>query len=147
MYAPHTVTICNVVLETDPATMQETETLYTTVLRGSMLQAGAAAKASAPGLKSDDCAVLFIPFSVHAVDGATGKAKQYAAPEAFAAAADKTGLWTLSTHDSATLFVKGEASPASAADARKLPGCYTLTGVDIRDYGSAAMQHWECRGA
>ena len=147
MYAPHTVTICNVVLETDPVTMQETETLYTTVLRGTMLQAGAAAKASAPGLKSDDRAVLYIPVSVQAVDGATGKAKQYAAPETFAAAADKSGLWTLTTHDSATLFVKGEASPTSAAEARKLPDCYALTGVDIRDYGAAAMQHWECRGA
>lgn len=147
MYAPHTVTICNVVLETDPATMQETETLYTTVLRGTMLQAGAAAKASAPGLKGDDRAVLYIPFSVQAVDWATGKAKQYVTPETFAAAADKSGLWTLTTHDSSTLLVCGAASPASAAEAQKLPGCYALTGVDIRDYGSAAMQHWECRGA
>ena len=39
MYAPHTVTIYNIVRETDLSTLKEVEHVYITILRGVMLQA------------------------------------------------------------------------------------------------------------
>ncbi len=42
MYAPHTVTIYNIVRETDLSTLKEVEHVYITILRGVMLQASKA---------------------------------------------------------------------------------------------------------
>ena len=44
MYAPHTVTIYNVVQEIDPTTLDEVEKVYSTILRGVMLQASKGVK-------------------------------------------------------------------------------------------------------
>ena len=60
MYAPHTVTIYNVVREVDPATLDERETAYITVLHGVMLQASKGANVRTSGLEGADAADLFI---------------------------------------------------------------------------------------
>lgn len=69
MYAPHTVTIYNIVQETDPTTLDEVEKVYTTILRGVMLQASKGVNVRESGLESADAVNLYIPFSVEAVDG------------------------------------------------------------------------------
>lgn len=149
MYAPHTVTIYNIVQETDPATLEETERAYITILRGVMLQASKAVNVRESGLESADAVNLYIPFSVKAVDGTTGKAKTYAPPQAFLAAADKSGVWTLSYKGNGgmTCFVKGEFVSDNMNVVLSHDDCYNVTKVDAMDYGIADMQHWEVGGA
>lgn len=146
---PHTVTIYNIVQEIDPATLDEVEKVYTTILRGVMLQASKAVNVRESGLESADAVNLYIPFSVKAVDGMTGKAKTYAPPQAFLAEADKSGLWTLSVNGNGglTFFVKGEFVTDKEDVAMAQDGCYNVTKVDAMDYGSTDMQHWEVGGA
>ena len=141
LYAPHTVTIYNVVREIDPATLDEKETVYITVLRGVMLQASKGANVRTSGLEGADAADLFIPFDVEAVDGKTGAPKQYAGPQAFNAAADKSGLWTLSYKGEGE-FVSDNLGIVLAHD-----DCYNVTKVDAKDFGSPDMQHFEVGGA
>ena len=149
MYAPHTVTIYNVVREIDPATLDEEETVYITVLRGVMLQASKGANVRTSGLEGADAADLFIPFSVEAVDGKTGAPKQYVGPQAFNAAADKSGLWTLSYKGEGgeTLFMKGEFVSDNLGIVLAHDDCYAVTKVDAKDFGSPDMQHFEVGGA
>lgn len=148
MYAPHTITVYNAVHETDAATFEETTKLYVTILRGVMLQASKAVNVRESGLESADAVNLYIPFSVKAVDGTTGKAKTYAPPQAFLAAADKSGLWTLSVNGNGgnTFFVKGEFVTDNETVALAHDDCYNLTKVDMMDYGSPDMMHFECGG-
>ena len=148
MYAPHTITVYNAVQETDPATFEEITKLYVTILRGVMLQASKAVNVRESGLESADAVNLYIPFSVKAVDGTTGKAKTYAPPQAFLAAADKSGIWTLSVNGNGgiTFFVKGEFVTDNETVALAHDDCYNLTKVDMMDYGSPDMQHWACGG-
>ena len=136
MYTPHTVTIYNPVKETDPTTFKDVENLYVTILRGVMLQASKAVNVRESGLEGADAVDLYIPFSVEAVDGFTGKPKTYAGPQAFYSAEDKTGLWTLSI-DGNGEFVSDKEDIALSQD-----DCYTVTKVDMKDFGSADMQHF-----
>lgn len=149
MYAPHTVTIYNIVQEIDPTTLDEAEKVYTTILRGVMLQASKAVNVRESGLESADAVNLYIPFSVEAVDGKTGAAKAYAKPQEFAKAADRSGLWTLSYNGNGgeTVFVKGEFISDNMTVVQYHDDCYKVTKVDAMDYGSPNMQHWEVGGA
>ena len=54
MYAPHTVTLYNVVQETDTGTFQDVEKLYVTILRGVFLEATKAVNVRESGLESAD---------------------------------------------------------------------------------------------
>lgn len=146
---PHTVTVYNVVQETDKTTFKDKETLYITILRGVFCEASKAVNVRESGLEGADAVNLYIPFLVNAVDGATGKTKTYALPQAFLAAADKSGLWTLSVNGNGglTFFIKGEFVTDNMTVALAHDGCYTLTKVDAKDFGSADMQHWECGGS
>ena len=148
MYTPHTVTIYNIVRETDPATLDEVEHAYITILRGVMLQASKGANVRESGLEGADAANLYIPFVVEAVDGKTGAAKTYAKPQEFAKAADRSGLWTLSYNGNGgeTVFVKGEFISDNMTVVQYHDDCYKVTKVDAMDYGSADMQHWEVGG-
>lgn len=148
MYAPHAVTIYNSVKETDKETFQETQKLYVTVLRGVMLQASKAVNVRESGLEGADAVNLYIPFDVEAVDGTTGKPKTYTGPQAFYNAADKSGLWTLSVNGNGgtTFFVKGEFVTDNETVALANDDCYNLTKVDMKDFGSPDMQHFECGG-
>lgn len=146
---PHTVTIYSVVQETDKTTFEDKETLYVTILRGVLCEASKAVNVRDSGLESADAVNLYIPFSVEAVDGTTGKAKGYAPPQAFLAAADKSGLWTLSVNGNGglTFFVKGEFVTDKEDVAMAQDGCYNVTKVDEKDFGSVDMQHWEVGGS
>lgn len=148
MYAPHIVTIYNIVQEIDPTTLDEVEKAYTTILRGVMLQASKGVNVRESGLESADAVNLYIPFSVEAVDGKTGAAKAYAKPQEFAKAADRIGLWTLSYNGNGgeTVFVKGEFISDNMTVVQYHDDCYKVTKVDAMDYGSDDMQHWEVGG-
>lgn len=144
---PHTVSIYNVIQETDAATFEEVERVYVTLLRGVLLDASKAVNVRESGLVSADAVNLYIPFTVEAVDGTTGAAKQYAPPQAFWAAADRSGLWTLSVEGNGgeTFFVKGEVVEKNASVARAHDDAYNVTKVDMKDFGG--LQHWEVGGA
>lgn len=149
MYAPHTVTIYNIVRETDLSTLKEVEHVYITILRGVMLQASKGANVRESGLEGADAANLYIPFAVEAVDGKTGATKTYAKPQEFVKATDRSGLWTLSYNGNGgeTVFVKGEFVSDNMDIVQHQDDCYKVTKVDAMDYGSTSMQHWEVGGA
>ena len=151
MYAPHTITVYNIVRETAQDTMEDMVTNYITILRGVMLQASKAVNVRRTGLESADAVDLYIPFTTPAV-GADGADKRFATPLEFAAASDKTGIWTLSANGKGctTLFVKGEViEPRMTAQQLEAAydGCYKVTKVDELDYGGSEMLHWHVGGA
>ena len=151
MYAPHTVTIYNIVSETDPATFEDVTKNYITVIRGVMLQASKGANVRQSGLESADAVNLYIPFSAPA-KGADGAVKRYVGPQEFWAANDKSGLWTLSTDGNGcnTIFIKGEVvEPDKTVQQLEMlyDGVYNVTKVDEKDFGSEEMRHWEIGGA
>ena len=145
---PHTVTVYNSVAETDTATFEESTKLYVTILYGVLLQASKGVNVRESGLEGADAVNLYIPFGVEAVDGTTGKPKAYTGPQAFYNAADKSGMWTLSVNGNGgnTFFVKGEFVTDNETVALAHDDCYNLTKVDMMDYGSPDMQHFECGG-
>lgn len=151
MYTPHTVTLYNVSTETDPATFDDVTTNHITILRGVFLDESKGTNVIRSGLESADAATLYIPFSVEALDGVTGEAKAYVGPMEFWRADDKSKIWTLST-DRNSFFIKGEVVEDDE-DPRKRTieyislmhdGVFTITSIDTKDFGSPAMQHWEC---
>lgn len=151
MYMPHTVTVYNVVTETNPETFEDKTVNYITILRGVFLDASKATNVRESGLEGADAVTLHVPFSVTAVDGVTGESKQYVGPMEFWRAEDKSGIWTLST-DRNTFFCKGEVVETEPKKNTEEyinmahDGVYTVTKVDEKDFGSAAMQHWEVGG-
>ena len=148
MYAPHTVTIYNVLTETNTTTFDDTTTNNITILRGVLLEPNKGYNVRESGLATADDATLYIPFSVAAVDGTTGNAKTYVDPVAYWLANDKSGLWTLSA-DGNTFFVKGEVVEARKSETyinAKHGFVYDVTKVDLKDFGSADMQHFEVGG-
>ncbi len=151
MYAPHTVTIYNVTQEQDQD-FKDTQKSYITVLRGVLLEASKAANVRESGLESADAVNLYIPFSAPAVDGVTGAEKQYVGAQEFWRADDKSGLWTLSTdgNGGTTFFIKGEVvEPEKTEQMIEMlyDDVYKVTKVDMKDFGSVAMQHFEVGGA
>lgn len=148
MYAPHVVTIYNV--SEDPNTLELNYNV--TILAGVFLERAQGTNIQKSGLRDADSVRLFIPFSVTAVDGYSGEAKQYIKPKAYAALADKTGYWTLdpggSSSGSDCFFVKGAI--ISDIGYRQLrqqyDDVYDVTTVDTRDFGSEDMQHWQVGG-
>lgn len=148
MYAPHTVTLYNVINAVNPATFEDAEVAYITILRGVFFDAAKGANVRASGMESADSVDLFIPFSVTAVDGTSGEAKSYADPDAFIAAQDKSALWTLTRSGDGveSFFVKGEVVTTPTI-ARAVSESYAVTKVDMKDYGRTHMRHWEVGGA
>lgn len=152
MYAPHTVTIYNVTQETDAETFKDTQKSYITVIRGVMLQASKAVNVRESGLEGADAVNLYIPFASPAVNGVTGQEKRYVGPQEFWRAADKSGIWTLSTdgNGGTTFFVKGEVvEPDKTEQMIEMlyDDVYKVTKVDMKDFGSASMRHFEVGGA
>lgn len=148
MYTPHTVTVYNVVREPDPATLKDVTNLYVTVLDGVFCEASKGVNVRKSGLEGADAVNLYIPFTVKAMDGFSGKPKTYTGPQAFFASSDRTGLWTLSTTGNGgdTFFVKGEFVTDNEGVALAHDNCWNVTKVDAKDFGSADMQHWEVGG-
>lgn len=148
MYAPHTVTVYNVLREVDMETFKEVEQTYITILRGVFLDAVKGVSVRTSGLESADAVQLYIPDSVAAVDAQTGAQKRFVEPGEFQAAQDRSGLWTLSRQGEAgeTFFVKGEVVE-TATVARAMDNSWAVTKVDVKDYGRPHMQHIEVGGA
>lgn len=151
MYAPHTVTIYNIVQEIDPTTFVDVQHNYITVIRGVFLEAAKAVNVDKSGLENADAVNLYIPFDAEAVDGETGAVKRYVGPKEFWAAKDKTGIWTLSVSGKggSTIFVKGEVvEPNSSEQLLEMThdDVYDVTKVDEKDFGSADMRHWMVGG-
>lgn len=147
MILPHTVTIYNVVTETDQTTFDDVTTNYITVLRGVLLDATKGRNVRESGLEGADAVTLHIPMGIKAVDGVTGAEKEYVGPIEFWKAADKSGIWTLSP-DRNTFFVKGEVVEADKTEEYinlAHDGVYTVTKVDEKDFGG--LPHWEVGGA
>lgn len=147
MYTPHTVTIFNAI--EDSTTHQISYNL--TVLNGVFLDISKADNVMTSGIENADSATLFIPFSVDA-RSTLGAKKTYLAPHEFASASDKSQYWTLDTGGdtsaSASFFAKGVVSSASSyRELRKnRDDVFNITSVDIRDFGSRHMQHWQVSG-
>ena len=140
MYTPHTVTIINCIEGADYV-MQ----YLPTVLHGVMLQASKRTNVNRSGLADADAVTLFIPFSVDA------GGKTFVKPKEYALLADKSEAWTLKAGGDSSpadcFFIKGEAEGMSYADAlTAYDDVYRVTSVDIRDFGSASMQHWQVGG-
>lgn len=150
MYSPHTVTLYNSVVEVDPDTFKDNESLYSTLLTGVFVDATKAVNVRQSGLESADAVSLYIPFTVSAKDPVTGVKKHFVKPQEFLNADDKTSLWTLAIDGQngiSTFFIKGEIVTGSKFKALQHAGCFNLTKVDEKDFGSADMRHWECGGA
>lgn len=147
---PQTVTIYNVTSEIDPVTLGEKLTNHITILRGVLLDASKAANVARSGLEGADAVNLYIPFSVNAVDGVTGRKKKYAPPMEFWRMEDKSGNWTLSVtgHGGKTIFVKGEVVEPDLTEEKismAYDGVYNVTKVDEKDFGS--LKHFQVGGA
>lgn len=148
---PHTITMYNVEIYTDKATLQDVLINHITVLRGVLLDASKAANVRATGLVGADAVNLYIPFSVDAVDGLTGKEKRYIGPLEFWQAEDKSNIWTMSvggtkTHgvNGSCFFVKNEAvHPDLSVDAIEMmyDDVYDITKIDEKDFGG--LPHFE----
>lgn len=143
MYTPHEVTLYNV-YEDDNGDVQ----IGITILRNVMLQDSKADNVNKSGIQTADSATLFIPFTVRA-EGTDGSPKTFLKPKAFRYADDKETHWTLvsqgSESDHDCFFVKGEViSENGYAYMREhYDDVYKVTSVDVRDFGSYAMRHWQ----
>lgn len=148
MYTPHVVTLYNA---TEDATTLELK-YNITVLDGVFLDIGKARNVEKTGLADANAVTLFIPFSVSATDGVTGAKKAYMPPKAYRALADKTGYWTLEPGGEASgsdcFFIKGKvvSSDGYRSLREAVDNVYDVSTVDLRDFGSTAMQHWQVGG-
>lgn len=146
---PHTMTLYNVIMKTDPGSYEDTPTYSITVLRGVLLDASKGANVRASGIESADAVTVYIPFNVEAYDGITGEKKEYIGPVEFGRLEDTSGYWTLSPNNSPSahdFFVEGEIVEAGRGYqfiSAKYDGVYNITKVDRKDFGSPDMQHWE----
>lgn len=149
MYTPHTVTLYNISVEVDKNTFEEKTVHYITVLKGVFLDETKGVNVRASGLESADAATLYIPFSVNAVDGITGKPKRFVNPIEFIEAENKSDFWTLSV-GSNSFFIKGvavEPDKSVSVIENTHDKVFNITKVDEKDYGSKSMRHWEVGGA
>lgn len=148
MYAPHVATVYNAYEDASY------NILYNiTILNGVLMDDSKGTNISKSGLSDADSVTMFIPFDVQAVD-ALGNAKTYLPPKEFYATANKASYWTLDTGGQAsgvaTYFIKGsvvETTNQSYAKLReKYDAVYNVSTVDIRDFGTDDMRHWQVGG-
>ena len=145
---PHTVTLYNVSLETDPATLDERTINHITVLEGVLLDAVKGKNVNESGLVDADSVTLYIPANVSATDGVTGEKKRYVGPVEFWNGESRDGLWTLSPGQN-TFFLKGKAIHpdwSSQKISAAYDYVYDVKTVDFKDFGGE-MSHWEVGGA
>lgn len=149
MYAPHTVTLYNILREENKDTFEEETLIYTTILKGVFLEASKAVNVRESGLESADAVNLYIPFSVDAVDGTTGATKRYVPPQEYWKADDRSELWTLSFDGKGgeSFFIKGAFVTDNYSVAVAHDDCYNVTKVDMKDFGSPDMRHFAVGGA
>lgn len=137
---PHTVTVYNVVTETDKGTMRSQQTSCITLLTGVLLAPADASRAQKSGRGSDDTATLYIPLYegiLKASDPDTGTEKTFCGPTEFRATEDKASLWTLEPGRD-TFFVKGavvEQGKSYQEIRQAHDGVYEVTSVKLYDMG------------
>lgn len=144
LYAPHTVTVYNV--REDPASFETS--VYITVLSGVLLEGQEGAQGGSNGLRPTGRATLKVPFDVDATDPEGGGARDWATPREYAAAADKSGLWTLDPNRD--FFVKGYVVvPGGTFQelTKEHDGVYRVTSLEIRDTGAEESWHIAAGGA
>ena len=145
---PHTATLY--IITEDQVTFEQVTNI--TVLDGVLLDAAKATNVKSSGLENADSVTVYIPFGVSAMDGVTGNAKRYVSPKEYHAAADKSGVWTLDAAppgDVTTFIVKGavvEPDKDFQWINRIYDDVYRISSVDMKDFGSTEMQHWEVGG-
>lgn len=145
MYAPHTVTLYYVT--EDKVTFENTN--YITVLEGVFVDSVKGANVRASGLENADSVNLYIPFDVNATDGITGATKTFLPPKQYEAQENKYGYWTLDVSGNC-FFVKGVVvEPTQDFQYINLnyDDVHRVTKVDMKDFGSEHMRHWEVGGA
>ena len=144
MILPHTVTVYNIGLE-DPQTYERE--VNVTIIEGVFFDAQLRHSVGQTGAVNADTVTLHIPLPINAKDAFTGEHKVYMTPKAYRASGDKTGLWTLSPKD--CFFVKGVCVDESG-DFQTIndnhEDVYRCVAVDLKDFGSADMQHLEVTG-
>ena len=144
---PHVVTLYNVVREEDPSTFHEVAVNHITILEGVLLDAVKTVNVNRSGIEGADSVMLYVPQSVTATDGVTGKPKANVGPIEFWRANDKSSLWTLKPGQDC-FFIKGRAVHPDWS-AQKLEaaydGVYDVTKVDFKDYGGD-MSPWGVGG-
>lgn len=136
MYTPHTVTMVNVV----------DDGYNSVVLDGVFLDLSKRSNVNKSGLSDADAATLFIPFYIKTD-------KTYLPPKEYKALEDKSGYWTIyddgENSGADCYFIKGAQTdnlyPFSKAR-ESHDYVYHVTSVDLRDFGSAPMQHWMVGG-
>lgn len=148
MYAPHAVTVYNAYENVD--TLKNEYNI--TVLKGVFLDISKGANVMKSGLENADSATLFIPFDVLAMNGKTGRQQTYLEPKQYENLGDKSAHWTIRTGGTTSgkdcFFVKGEV--VEDADFQEInqnfDNVFRVNAVDVRDFGSADMRHWEVSG-
>lgn len=138
---PHTITLY---YETeDPVTFEPST--HITVLVGVLLDASRAANLNRSGLETADAVNIYIPYDVAAVDGLTRTGKRYVPPKEYAAATDKSGMWTLDNEHS---FVVNGDIVDIGKDYQYINAAYDdvyrVTKVDNKDFGG--LKHFEVGG-
>lgn len=150
---PHKVTVYTTTVEYD-AEYNENITTHITVLDGVLLDASKGVNVRTSGLEGADAVNLYIPFSVDARDGITGKKRKYVPPIEFFKLEDHSMFWTLSdgggisgNRDASTFFVKGrivEPDMDRQQMEKSFDDVYSITKIDMKDFGG--LQHWEVGG-
>lgn len=144
MYSPHTVTVFNA--------GRDGELPVATILRGVFLDIRKGANVRQSGLENADGAVLFVPFSVEAVNAATGEKQRYVEPKVYELEEERAGLWTFRSGGTSgandCFFAKGEIHEPGKLQAinSAFDNVFRVSNVDIRDFGTPDMQHWEVGG-
>lgn len=149
MYTPHTVTLYNVTTVTDQNTLEDVVTTNITILEGVFLDAVKASNVNKSGMAGADSASLHIPLNIRAVDAVSGLEREFASPKKYDKAEDKSALWTLETGNKC-FFVKGvviEPDKDFEYINKNHSDVHVVTKVDLKDFGSAYLQHWEVGGA
>lgn len=146
---PHTVTVYNSLEDIITGLPK----YNITILRGVLLDISKGANVMRSGLANADAAKLYIPMSIEAVSAITGKKQKYIGAKEYERLEDDSEFWTLRTGGSGSavpcFFVKGEVTEeASFANINnRYDDVYNVTSVDVRDFGSKNMWHWDVCGS
>lgn len=133
-------TNCNITLYNkyiDPTT--RAEKYQRTVINNVMWQGAKASSAASGGLLASNTANIFIPFAL---------GTQYKDAQTWLALVSKTGYWTLQEGDVIVkTAVTDEITTSPVFTLTNLKAKYAnvviVTSVDLADYGSPDMQHWQ----
>lgn len=140
MYAPHVITLYNLELGDDLTGQPNNYNI--TILSGVLVDAVHATNVRESGLENADNVTVYIPFSVNS------GVKTYLPEKEYEKSADKGAHWTLRTQND--FFIKGEVigtDVLSFADANeRFDDVYRISVVDVKDFGSDEMRHWEVGG-